>query len=207
MKQKHDEDDDADTDAIIAEMTKALAKRVLNSFLRKRKPSGTHQVYGLRSSHRSGEGKDKTLKLMISMIPRTTWGANLRKKLSRSQWEKLRVPVLAKYRGVCRICGSSDRLSCDEVWEYDKRKRVQKLVELQALCGMCHHVKHFGQARRLAAEGHLDLDAVVEHFMRVNGVDEDIFSAHKSEAFQIWRERSLHEWRVDYGEWASLANG
>src|ERR1039457_3096486 len=121
MKQKSDADDDAD--AILAELAKATAKRFLNSFLRKRKPSGTHQAYGLRSSHRSGEGMDKTLKLMINMIPMTTWGTNLHKKLSRSQWEKLRVPVLSKFRGVCRICGSSERLSCDEVWEYNERKR------------------------------------------------------------------------------------
>lgn len=58
----------------------------------------------------------------------------------------------------------------------------------------------------LASEGHLDLEAVVEHFMRVNGVSRAEFDAHQTEAFATWRERSKHQWQTDLGEWAELVS-
>ena len=69
---------------------------------------------------------------------------------------------------------------------------------------MCHHVTHFGLAQILASKGQLDLGAVVEHFLKVNGTNLEVFKKHKTEAFRIWSERSQHKWKTDLGEWASL---
>ena len=63
---------------------------------------------------------------------------------------------------------------------------------------------HFGKAKLLADQGRIDLNAVIAHFMKVNGVDLEVFEAHRTAAFQIWRERSLYQWQTDLGEWAAL---
>jgi hypothetical protein len=145
-----------------------------------------------------------TLKLQIDLIPRTCWNKNLRLQVQRSQWDRLRKQVYADQGNVCIICGSAARLNCHEAWSYDEDRRVQKLMGFHAVCGMCHHVQHFGRAQIIAAQGQLDLEAVVEHFIKVNGVGRKEFEAHKTEAFRVWEERSKHEWQTDFGEWASL---
>ena len=74
------------------------------------------------------------------------------------------------------------------------------------MCGMCHHVHHFGRSRQLANEGFLDIDAVIDHFCKINGVTLAEFKKHKTEAFAIWRERSKYEWDTDLGEWKNLVD-
>jgi len=71
---------------------------------------------------------------------------------------------------------------------------------------MCHHVTHFGMSQILASQGHLDLDAVIEHFCTVNDMSRKSFDQHKTEAFALWRDRSKHEWTSDLGEWADLVD-
>lgn len=148
------------------------------------------------------------LKLEIDLIPRNSWNANLRKHLTRSKWNKIRSEVLKSAENKCEICGSSWRLSCHEKWDYDKENKKQTLVGFGSICGMCHHVHHFGRSQQLANEGHLDIDAVIDHFCNVNGVSRKKFSVHKTEAFAIWRERSKceFEWDVDFGKWEYLVN-
>ena len=148
--------------------------------------------------------KSPLLRLKIELVPKTCFGANLRQKLSRSQWDKIRTKAYADQGNVCKICGSDKRLNCHEIWAFDEENHLQKLLGFEAVCGMCHHVIHYGRSQQLAETGQLDLAAVEAHFLKVNGVDRMTFEAHKTEAFQIWRERSKHEWTTDFGEWALL---
>ncbi len=150
--------------------------------------------------------EQKTLKLTIDLVPKTCWYKNLRKQIRRSQWDKLRKKVYEDQSNVCQICGSMGKLSCHEIWHYDEKRHVQRLLGFHAVCGLCHHVAHFGMARILVSQGHLDLEAVIEHFMKVNGVSREVFETHRTEAFQAWREKSKHQWKTDLGEWASLVS-
>jgi hypothetical protein len=94
---------------------------------------------------------------------------------------------------------------CHECWEYDDTNHVQRLKDLVALCKMCHHVKHLGHAGILAAEGQLDMEAVVAHFMQVNDCDRATFEGHAASAFDQWSERSRYaDWTADPGEHAAL---
>jgi hypothetical protein len=144
------------------------------------------------------------LKLKIDLVPETCWYKNLRTQMRRSQWDKLRKTVYADQGNACCICGAAGKLNCHETWHYDEELFVQKLTGFHAVCSMCHHVTHFGLAQILAAQGHLDLEAVIEHFMRVNGVSREVFESHKTEAFRVWGERSKRQWQTNLGEWASL---
>jgi hypothetical protein len=152
-----------------------------------------------RTSH-----ANRNLKLRIELIPSSTWRQTLRTLLPKSQWNKLRQPVLDAQNHSCIVCGGSERLSCHEVWEFDDAARVQRLVRLEAVCGMCHHASHFGRAQQLAAEGYLDLNAVITHFLKVNAVSRAVFGQHKTDAFRLWRERCKRPWVVDFGPWAHL---
>jgi hypothetical protein len=144
------------------------------------------------------------LTLCIDLIPKKCWYKNLRKQMKKFQWDKLRKRVCADQGNVCCICGAGGTLNCHEVWSYDEERHVQQLMGFHAVCGMCHHVTHFGLAQILANEGHLNLDAVIEHFLKVNGVGREEFEVHKKQAFALWHERSKHEWQTDLGKWASL---
>jgi hypothetical protein len=137
------------------------------------------------------------LKLTIELVPSTSWYNNVRSAVPRSTWNKLRKKTYADYGCKCGVCGAEGRLNCHEIWEYDDERYVQRLSGFIALCDMCHHVKHLGRAGILAAEGKLDYEKVVEHYMRVNGCDRQAFEEHRATAFRQWRERSRVEWAVD----------
>ncbi len=142
--------------------------------------------------------------MKIELVPSTSWYDNLRKVLPKSEWDKIRKRTYAKYGHRCGICGAEGKLNCHEIWEYDDKKHVQKLIDFIALCDMCHHVKHIGLAGILASEGKLDYDKVIEHFMKVNNCNKNAFEKHREEAFAKWREHSEHEWHVDLGEYKDV---
>jgi len=147
------------------------------------------------------EKKEKKLRLTIELVPSTTWANNLRKYMSKKDWDKTRKKAYAKAGYRCEICGREGRLSCHEIWEYDDKKHIQKLAGFIALCTMCHHVKHIGLAGILARDGKLDYEKVVEHFMVVNKCDRRTFEEHRERAFRIWEERSKHDWQIDLGDY------
>jgi hypothetical protein len=138
------------------------------------------------------------LRLPIELVPASAWGQNLRALLPEPEWQALRRRVVTNAAGRCMICGArSRRLHCHEVWQWDDERHVQRLLGCQARCALCHHVAHIGLAGRLAADGRLDLERVIRHFMRVNGCDRATFQACHDEAMRRWEERSRHEWTLD----------
>jgi hypothetical protein len=148
----------------------------------------------------------KNPRLTIELVPSTSWYKNMRKVVSRAQWDTIRKRAYAESGHKCGICEAEGRLNCHEIWEYDDRAHVQKLVGFIALCDLCHHVKHIGLANILAAEGKLDLEQVINHFMDVNRCSRARFEKYRQQAFNQWHERSGHEWKVDLGEFAGMVN-
>lgn len=148
--------------------------------------------------------KSKELRLKIELVPSTSWYNNLRKYITKEDWDKIRKTAYANYGYRCGICGAEARLNCHEIWEYDDKKHIQKLKGFIALCDMCHHVKHMGLARIFASKGKLDYEKVIEHFMKVNKCDRIIFERHKEKAFVQREKRSSHEWQVDLGEYNDI---
>jgi len=144
------------------------------------------------------------LKLKIEMVPQSSWGISLRNCIPRSRWDKLRKEVHQKNGMKCEICGSSEKLNCHEHWEFDETTNTQKLTGLGTLCNMCHHVAHFGRSEQIAAEGHLDIQAVINHFLKVNNCTPHVFSKHEGEALAIFLERSRIHWKVDFGSFSEL---
>lgn len=144
----------------------------------------------------------KGLNLAIAMIPKSTWGQNLHHRLPSSEWARIKERTLGDSAYKCSICDSPNKLHCDELWEYDNRRKIQKLVGLRTLCSMCHFVKHIGHAGILAEKGKLDFSQIVQHFLSINGCDLLFFDEHLARAEKLWKERSRHKWTVDFGGYA-----
>ena len=134
-------------------------------------------------------------KLTIELVPQGQWGANLRKVLPKSDWDKLRKRqyILANY--CCEICGGRGPkwpVECHEVWEYDDQNKIQTLTGLVALCPPCHRVKHMGRSMAVG-EG----EEAVSHFMDVNDCSRNVADAYVEEAFMPWQDRSGYEWDLE----------
>lgn len=148
-----------------------------------------------------------SLRLTIELVPSPCWYSNMRTKVSRTTWDKIRRQVYAEYHYRCGICQAEHvTLHCHEIWQYDDEQHIQKLAGFIALCEMCHHCKHIGLAGIRASEGTLDFAHVVSHFMQVNQCSQEEYQAHSQEAWDLWRERNQHQWTTDLGAYAQLVN-
>jgi hypothetical protein len=155
---------------------------------------------------RWGGGRARGMNLVIELVPRPLWGRSLAQLMPRYRWQKLRAEILKRDGERCSVCASETKpLICDEVWDYEDAGRVAHLRRLRIICRMCSFVKHFGHAGTLAQDGRLDLEAVIEHFCRVNACDRAAFEQHRDAAGDVWLERSRRQqdWTVDFGEYAS----
>lgn len=140
------------------------------------------------------------MKLTTELVPASSWYNNVRKNVATQVWDRIRHRIYRKYNYKCGICGAKEKLNCHEIWEYDDENYIQKLVGFIALCNMCHFVKHLGFAEILARRGELDYNKVIVHFTRVNECSREVFGEYKEEVFDIWEERSNHEWCI-YLDW------
>ena len=145
------------------------------------------------------------MKLTIELVPETAFYKNLRKSLIEKDkshiWDNIRFKAYADANHVCSRCKKKDKLQCHEAWEYDDEKNVQTLNGFYALCKMCHHCKHIGMANILHQKGKLDLNEVIKHFAKVNGISIEEANAEIKKAFDIWTERSKKKWEQDLGKW------
>ena len=145
------------------------------------------------------------LRLTIELVPSTCWFNNLRTRIPRVAWDKLRKKVYAQYHHRCALCQAQNvRLNCHEIWQYDDTLYIQKLEGFIALCEMCHHCKHMGKAALLAGAGKLDIEKVIDHFMRVNQCSREVYEEHARRAWDTWKARSEHEWTTELGAYAHL---
>ena len=144
--------------------------------------------------------------LEIDLVPSTAWYSNLRTKIPKKEWDKIRKQSYADVNHKCAICGADGRLNCHEIWCYDDKKNIQKLNGFIALCNDCHMIKHIGFAGIQASKGFLDMDKLIEHCLKVNKIDKKTFDKHREESFKIWKERSQKEWATDLAQWSYLVS-
>ena len=143
------------------------------------------------------------IRLSIELVPRSAWFRNLRSMLPNGRWDVLRKTTYHRVGYRCEICGGKGLrhpVECHEKWEYDDERHVAKLVGLYGLCPACHECKHIGLAQ---IKGRMR--QAKSHLAEVNGMTEHEVSDMVREAFQVWEERSRHEWNVDI-DWINEEN-
>lgn len=145
----------------------------------------------------------KKLKLTLELIPRSTWGISLAQLLPVPVWDAVRREVYTKSHYLCEICGVHGvPVHSHEVWEYDDRKRIQKLIGFSCLCEDCHALKHMGRTIEMAHAGKLPWSKVRElekHFCVVNECTMTDYAIHSTEMRDLNFRRSKKNYKVDWG--------
>lgn len=134
-------------------------------------------------------------RLVAELVPSSTWGWNLRSELTGKGWDAIRKATYDLAKNVCEVCGgvgSKHPVECHERWLYDDRKKVQRLIGLEALCPSCHEVRHIGRAMTVGRGG----DAFI-HMARINGWTLEEVKAHVDAAMKVWQNRSRFPWNLD----------
>jgi len=133
--------------------------------------------------------------LTIELVPSTVWYTNLRSLLSQPDWDRIRRECYRKAGYLCEVCGGKGPkwpVECHEIWEFNDDQKTQTLTGLIALCPDCHGVKHIGLSGK-RGKG----QEARAHLARVNNWTTQQAQACIRSAFEVWEERSEHEWDVD----------
>ena len=139
--------------------------------------------------------------LAVELVPTTLWGKSAARLMKRADWDERRQRVFATQKHRCGICRQKSELKCHELWEYDQSRHIQRVLGFIGVCDLCHFAIHFGCAQRVATEEYLNLAKVISHACSVNRCTRKEWAAHVADAFSIWRERSLHQWTIDWNDW------
>jgi hypothetical protein len=136
---------------------------------------------------------DSINKLSINLVPKSCWYANVRSNVSKEDWDEIRRSAYKKADYKCVICGMENvKLEAHEIFEYDDKNHIQKLMDIVALCPECHEVYHIGltsiKNRYAIALQHL---AIVNNFELNEAIE------YINKAFMTWKERSSYKWRLD----------
>jgi hypothetical protein len=139
------------------------------------------------------------MKLTIELVPKTCWYTNVRSNVTSDEWDIIRKKCYKEAGNKCEICeetgkeqGYKHNVECHEIWEYDDRNHIQKLIRLIALCPNCHKTKHVGFAQINGDE-----EIVINQLMFVNKISEEHARNYIKTCFNKWAERSQHEWELD----------
>ena len=139
------------------------------------------------------------MKLEIEPIPQSSWGISLANKLGEKEWDKIRKDVYKKAKCTCIICGEGGEMNCHEVWQFDYRKKIQRLVGFECLCKLCHDVKHFG--RSLGVNPKTYVEKLVKHWCKVNNRTVQAFYNYQKEVFEENKRRAKIYWVVKAGRY------
>lgn len=136
----------------------------------------------------------KKYKLDFELVPDGCWYSNLRSVLKPQYWDAVRRDAYARAGGRCMICGRAvKRLEAHERWAYDEAARIQKLIDVVAVCRQCHAVIHIGRTQLMGGE-----KEAADWFMRVNGCNYAAYRAALGRANEEHRRRNrIGEWRLD----------
>lgn len=137
---------------------------------------------------------EKEYRLNFELIPDGCWYSNLRTLLKPKMWDALRKNAYARADGRCMICNrKATRLEAHERWEFNEKKKIQKLTEIIAVCHTCHSVIHIGRTQLMGDE-----EKAIEHYMKVNSCSYADYRKKLGEANDRHKKlNGVDEWQLD----------
>lgn len=143
------------------------------------------------------------LNLNIDLIPKTSWGASLSNSLTKESWDSIRKPIVLAHNNRCQICGLKGKtlsnsirdVDTHELWSYSKISdpiKIQKLVGFMCLCSSCHLMFHLGFADVIKKQ-----EVTIKRLKMLEKKDDKEIQLKISKIFNVWNERSKHEWMLD----------
>lgn len=130
--------------------------------------------------------------LFVDLVPRSCWFTNVRYCVDPADWIRLSKGIRQRASHACEVCSSNENLEAHERWSFDEEQRIQTLKRIICLCKLCHQTTHYGLAQLRGLE-----DEVFAHLKAVNEWEDHEASAHVSNAFELWLERSQRTWELD----------
>jgi len=137
--------------------------------------------------------------LEVELIPATCWFSSVRTTVTTKEWDKIRHISYEAAGHVCEICGDTGKnqgykhnVECHEIWHYDDKKHIQKLIGLISLCVICHQVKHIGRAIAIGKQ-----NEAVGQLLKVNNWTPEEAANHIAQSFEVYKERSKFQWKLD----------
>jgi len=144
-------------------------------------------------------------RLEVSPIPSSSWGKSLANILRGELWDSIRKDIYKMYGHKCVMCKvGGSVLHCHEVWQFDDRTHIQKLVGVICLCEDCHNIVHWMRTVTVAKKGEYTeayLTFLRKHFCAVNSCNLAAFSEHTSDVVAQYRKRDMYKWTIDWGIW------
>jgi hypothetical protein len=148
------------------------------------------------------------MKLTVELIPKTCAASNIRTLIPKKYWDLLRKKSYKEANNVCEICGGKGTdqgyrhdLECHEIWEYNIKTRVQKLIGLISLCPLCHQCKHIGRAKYIGKQAE-----VIKHMKKVNGITKRRLDEYLDGEFTKYAENSRIRWKLDLSHLLEICN-
>ncbi len=137
------------------------------------------------------------MKLTIELVPKTSWFKNVRSEVSSEEWDIIRRKVYERANYRCEICGgigNKHPVECHEIWEYNIKTGIQKLIDFIALCPDCHAVKHIGFATQHGRNKDFFL---WKHFLKVNNSTLEEADRYLNYIRNEYAARSQINWELD----------
>lgn len=140
------------------------------------------------------------LKLAVEPRPSSTWRVTLADRLPKTQWDKLRRECYQRANYECQVCGDKgSRLHAHEVWAFDDKRKLQKLVDISCRCEMCHDVHHFGRSTKVYSPAYRE--KLIAHWCKVNELTREDFEAHLKEVMEKSKRRAKFYYNVKIGRY------
>ncbi len=137
-----------------------------------------------------------SLKLEIELVPETSSRESAQKIVKESEWHRIKFVTHGLTGFRCEICnglGTKHPLECHEVWSYDAKTNIQKLIKFKSLCPLCHDVKHLGNS------GFFDSrERAVDRFVALNNIPRSKAEQLINKAESLHIRRSKKTWRLDF---------
>lgn len=138
------------------------------------------------------------LRLEIQPIPVSSWGKSLANRLDKSDWNEIRFRVYREANYKCQICkGGKDTLHCHELWAFNDKAKIQRLVGFECCCQLCHDVHHFGRSTQVYPADYVK--RLIEHWCKVNGKTKSQFLAYERRIAERNRKRANIYYLVKVG--------
>lgn len=130
------------------------------------------------------------MRLLLAIEPRpaSTWGITLANRLPWKDWDDIRQKVLWDAQYECEICGAKGKLHVHEIWKFDDKKKIQRLVRVEARCTLCHDVHHFGRSTQVYSKAYQN--QLIQHWCKINKKARTDFDAHLAEIRLINKKRA-----------------
>jgi hypothetical protein len=139
-------------------------------------------------------------------VPKPLHGLAPRTVMGKEWWDKERRLAYKRAAGTCQCCGRKARLDAHESYSYDYAKGRAHLIEIVAICKLCHDFIHSGRLGMRFYDGHIgfrELCAVMYHGFKVlkaNGYPPNPFAlrVYKAAAeitdlpYPVWHDAALH---------------